>query len=65
MTVTRLTLKVPEAGRLLGIGRCATYRAVRRGEIPCLRIGRLLLVPRAALDELLASAGKPKGAQGK
>ncbi len=37
--------------------------AVRRGEIPTIRIGRRLLVPRGALDELLGAA-ETQGAVG-
>jgi len=51
------TLSVPEAARLLGIGRNTAYEAIRRGEIPALRIGRRLLVPRAALESLLSAVG--------
>jgi len=58
------TMRVPEAGRILGLGRAASYYAVRRGELPALRFGRSLRVPRQALEELLASAGKPKGGVG-
>lgn len=54
---TRKTLTVEEAARLLGIGRNAAYEAVHRGEIPHLRIGRRLLVPRAAMERLLAGCG--------
>ena len=32
------------------------YEGVRRGEIPSLKVGRRLLIPRAALDALLAQA---------
>jgi excisionase family DNA binding protein len=52
----RKTLSVEEAAEALGIGRTLAYEAVRRGEIPTVRIGRRLLVPRAALDHLLAAA---------
>ena len=51
--ISRLTLTVPEAARLLGISRNLAYEAVRRGEIPCIRIGRRFLVPRVALERLL------------
>ena len=47
------TYSVPEAARLLGIGRNAAYDAVRRGEIPTIRIGKRLLVPKAALQRML------------
>lgn len=44
----------PDAGRRLGIGRAATYEAARRKEIPTIRIGRRILVPKAALERMLA-----------
>lgn len=50
----RLTLTVEEAAGLIGISRAFAYEAVRRGEIPSIRIGRRVLVPRAALHRLLA-----------
>jgi excisionase family DNA binding protein len=43
------TLSVIEAGKLLGIGRSAAYWAVRRGDIPTIRIGTLWRVPKVAL----------------
>lgn len=55
----RLTLDVPEAGRLLGLGRNAAYDAARRGEIPVLRIGQRLLVPVPRLLELVGYAAAP------
>ena len=54
----RLVLTIEEAGKLLGLGRSGTYEAARRGDIPVLRIGRRWLVPRVALDKMLADAGK-------
>jgi excisionase family DNA binding protein len=53
---TRLTLTVEEAAAALGISRAFAYEAVRRGEIPSIRIGRRVLVPRAALGKLLDGA---------
>jgi excisionase family DNA binding protein len=53
----RLTWTVEEAAHELGIGRSSCYAACRSGEIPVLRVGRRLLIPRTALDALLASAG--------
>ena len=44
-----LTMTVEEAGKLLGIGRSSAYGAIRRGELPSLKIGRRILVPRSAL----------------
>lgn len=51
----RLTLSVEETARLLGIGRNLCYDRVKTGEIPVIRIGRRLLVPRSALEKLLAN----------
>lgn len=50
----RAVVTVEEAGRILGIGRSSAFAAVHRGEIPVLRIGRRILVPRAALERMLA-----------
>ena len=49
----RPTIEVPEAGRVFGLGRSASYAAAARGEIPTLRIGRRLVVPTAQLRRLL------------
>jgi excisionase family DNA binding protein len=38
-SVKRSTYDVDEAARILGIGRSAAYEAVRRGEIPSIRLG--------------------------
>ena len=54
------TLSIPEAGKLyFGLSRGASYAAAERGEMPCLKIGRLKRVPVAALDAMLEAAGKP------
>ena len=51
--LVRQTVSVEEAGRLLGISRGTAYEAAKSGEIPVIRIGKRLLVPRAALERLL------------
>ena len=51
---TRQTYTIAETGRLLGIGRNQAYAAAKAGEIPTIRVGKRLLVPKAALDRLLA-----------
>jgi excisionase family DNA binding protein len=52
----RLVLTVEEAATLLGISRAFAYEAVNRGEIPSIRIGRRILVPKAALQRLLGAS---------
>mgnify|MGYP001071606840 CR=1 FL=1 len=49
----RLTLSVEETAKLLGIGRNLAYDRVKTGEIPVIKVGRRLLVPRRALEKLL------------
>ena len=49
----RRTYTVEEAARILGISRSSAYEAARKGEIPTIRIGKLLRVPAAQLDRLL------------
>lgn len=49
----RLTLTVEEAATSLGLSRAFASEAVRRGEIPSIRIGRRVLVPRVALHRLV------------
>jgi hypothetical protein len=51
------TLTVPDAGRIyFGLGRNAAYAAAARGDIPTIRIGRLLKVPIAAIEKKLQQA---------
>ena len=48
------TLTVPEAAQLLGISTWLAFQAVRRGELPSVRLGRRILIPRARLHAWLA-----------
>jgi hypothetical protein len=52
-----LTLSVPEAGkRFFSLSRNASYAAAARGEIPTIKIGRLLRVPVKACEQMLDQA---------
>jgi excisionase family DNA binding protein len=55
MKDARLTISVEDAARLLDISRGLAYEAARRGELPTIRLGRRLLVPRARLLELVGA----------
>ncbi len=50
-------LDVPDAARVLGIGRSLAYELVRRGEWPTavLRVGRLIKIPSGPLLRLVES----------
>jgi hypothetical protein len=53
-----LTISVPEAGRrYFDLSKNASYAAAARGEIPIIKIGRLLRVPIRALERKLDAAG--------
>jgi len=54
----RLTYNVNKAAKLLGLSRNAAYRACVNGEIPHLKIGKRILIPRVQLERLLAGEGK-------
>jgi excisionase family DNA binding protein len=49
----RLTYTLAEAASRLGISTWLAYEAAHRGELPVCRVGRRMLVPRAALLRLL------------
>ena len=44
---------IEQVAQMLGVGRSTAYDAARRGELPVVRLGRRLLVPKARLGELL------------
>lgn len=46
----RLLLTVEETARRLGIGRTLAWRLVRSGDLPSVRLGRLVRVPQGALQ---------------
>jgi excisionase family DNA binding protein len=54
----RKTYGIEEAGRLPGVGRNQAYEAAKTGQIPIIKIGRRLLVPKAALDRMLGIGGE-------
>jgi len=53
MDSEKLTLTVTEASRVLGISRGLAYSMVKTGELPSIRFGKRVLIPRRALEKLL------------
>ena len=49
-------LTVPEAAEVLGICRGSAYAAVKRGEVPSVRLGKRLLLPRVVPRQVLEDA---------
>ena len=55
----RSTLTVEEAGcAVLGLSRAGAYKAANEGDLPVVRVGRRMVVPRFALEKLLLSASE-------
>jgi excisionase family DNA binding protein len=61
LTVEAFIAKNRQEGRPL-VGRTATYDALRRGELPHIRLGRKILIPEDAFDRMLEAAnpGSPE-----
>jgi excisionase family DNA binding protein len=53
MEFQRGVYKIDEAAQLLGLSRNSAYEAIKRGEIPVIRFGRRIVIPKASLDRLL------------
>ncbi len=53
-----LVFTVQEAGAILGLNKNAAYVAAKRGDLPTIRIGKLIRVPKAALQAMIDSASK-------
>ncbi len=55
-----LTVDVASAAKILGVHPLTLYSAIQRDEspVPIIRVGRRILVPRAALERLL-EGGQP------
>jgi excisionase family DNA binding protein len=49
-----LTLSVPEAGKMVNLGKNVAYAAARAGQIPTQRFGRKLRVPTAKFMKMLS-----------
>ena len=56
----KLTYNVVEASQILGLSKNATYQACLTGQIPHLKIGKRILIPKVALETMLIEAGRPK-----
>lgn len=52
-----LTVNVVDAARMLGISRAFAYELVARGELPSVRLGRRVVIPRRALEALVEKPG--------
>ena len=60
MTLAELppVLTVDEARRVLRIGRRQLYRAIARHDVPALKLGRSIRIPRSGLEAWLAASAE-------
>jgi len=56
----RLLLNATEVARLLGLGRSTIFSLLAAGELPAIRIGRSVRVPRAALERWIEDRTHPR-----
>jgi hypothetical protein len=59
---TEPVLEVARAGALFHLGRSASYDAVRRGDLPSIRLGRRVVVPTALVLKMLGIDDDPRAA---
>ena len=55
----RLTYTVEEAASALGISMSCAYDCIKRGDLPALHLGRRIVTPVAALEQLLQRRATP------
>jgi excisionase family DNA binding protein len=48
-------MAVGEVARLFGVTKPTIYRRIQRGELPALRFGKAVVVPRAKREEMLGT----------
>jgi len=53
----RRTLTVPEVAGILGISRSSAFSAAKAGQLPTIRLGKRVLVLKAAFEKLLEGGG--------
>lgn len=53
----RVAFSVPECAEALGVSKDSVWREIYSGRLHSVRLGRRVLIPRKALEELLAESG--------
>jgi excisionase family DNA binding protein len=52
----RPVLTVSEAAELLGVSRAFAYELVARGELPAVRLGRRIMIPRVGIQRIIENS---------
>jgi excisionase family DNA binding protein len=58
MTEERLTYSIKEAAQKLGISKGLAYEQAKQGKLPVLKLGKRLLIPKAAFERWLEGGGQ-------
>lgn len=53
-----ITVRIPEACRMTGIGRSKLYALIKAGDIPTIKVGSMKLVPLKGLEGFLERCGQ-------
>ncbi|BBE33311.1 helix-turn-helix domain-containing protein [Sphingosinicella microcystinivorans] len=53
-----ITVRIPEACRITGIGRSKLYELIKAGDIPTIKVGSMTLVPVIGLERFLERCGQ-------
>jgi prophage regulatory protein len=62
--VENMLLKPGEVAQTLRIGRSLVYCLLASGELPSIRVGRCIRVPKKSLDKWISDQEKPKSESG-
>lgn len=49
----KITFNIQEAAEIMGISKSLAYRLASNGEIPCMKLGNRILIPKARLYEFI------------
>ena len=52
--MSTLTISIPDAARLMGVGKNRVYAMAKSGQIPVLKVGNRYIIPKANFEAWLA-----------
>jgi len=59
--LSKPTISVDQAAKVLGVGRRQAYAAVQRGEIPAIHIGKRILISTSVVLRMLETGSNQEG----
>ena len=61
MDTEKLTYSIPVAAKKIGVSEPTLWKAIKKGQVPVLRVSNRVLIPISALSKMLESAGSKGG----